>query len=311
MNLYLTHSLCRLHDNGLGHPEMGERLGRIEDQLIASQLFDWFDKKESRPATDEELALVHDPQLICQIQAAVPQEGVVSIGEDVQLSPYSMQAARHAAGAVLDGIDAVHTERAGRAFCNVRPPGHHAEFREPRGFCLFNNVAIGAAYAIQSYGRHRVAIVDFDVHHGNGTEDFLRRADSPQKLWFGSSFEDRLYPFSDQVSDLENMVKMPLEKLSGSETFRRAWSEEGLPSLEAFKPDLILISAGFDGHALDPMANLRLHENDYAWLTQEVVRIADCYAEGRVVSVLEGGYDLGALSMSAREHIKVLFGLDF
>ncbi|MDG6773721.1 histone deacetylase family protein [Thiomicrorhabdus sp. ZW0627] len=307
MNLYITHSLCRLHDNGVYHPEMPERIGRIQDQLISTQLFDWFLHAQSRAATDEELALVHDPRLAPKLEEALPEEGVRQIGEDVYLSPDSMVAARHAAGAVLDGIDAVENGKAKRVFCNVRPPGHHAEYNEPKGFCLFNNVAIGAAYALQKYGYERVAIVDFDVHHGNGTESYVRRE---PRVWFGSSFEHPLYPYSDPVSDLPNMVKIPLAKFSDSDVFREHWLTHGFPALKAFKPQLILVSAGFDGHFLDPLANLRLHENDYRWITGEIVAIADEFAEGKVVSVLEGGYDLAALSMSAAEHIKELFGLN-
>ncbi|WP_038150360.1 histone deacetylase family protein [Thiomicrorhabdus chilensis] len=307
MNLYITHSLCRLHDNGLGHPEMPERIARIQDQLISTQLFDWFLHAESRAASDDELSLAHHPDLVKQIAEALPEKGVREIGEDISLSPGSLQAARHAAGAVLDAVDAVESGRAKRVFCNVRPPGHHAEYNEPKGFCLFNNVAIGAAYALQKYGYERIAIVDFDVHHGNGTESYIRRE---PRVWLGSSFESPLYPFSDPFSDVQNMVKMPLEKYSDSAVFQEAWLNQGLPALRAFDPQLIVVSAGFDGHFLDPMANLRLHEKDYLWITREIVRIADECADGKVISVLEGGYDLAALSMSAAEHIKELFGLN-
>jgi len=308
MNLYISNSQCNLHDNGLDHPELSERTNRIQDQLIGSLLFDWFAHAESRAATDDEIALAHDPNLVKRIAENLPEKGVIEINIDTHLSPGSLSAARHAVGAVLDGVDAVHSGQAGRVFCNVRPPGHHAEYSEPQGFCLFNNVAVGAAYAFKKYGYERVAIVDFDVHHGNGTESYARRE---PRVWFASSFEDKIYPHSEPESDIPNMLKMPLDKYSGSEQFRQAWSEIGLPALAAFKPQLILISAGFDGHALDPMGNLRLHENDYAWITGELVQIADAFAEGKIVSVLEGGYDLGALGMSAREHIKILFGLHF
>jgi len=286
---------------------MSERVARIQDQLISAQLFDWFLHAESRAANNEELALVHDPKLIEQLEQQEPKHGIVEVREDTHLSPGSVMAARHAVGAVLDGVDAIHNGKAKRVFCNVRPPGHHAEYAEPQGFCFFNNVAVGAAYALKKYAYQRVAIVDFDVHHGNGTESYVRRE---PKVWFASSFEHPLYPFSEPESDIENMVKLPLAKFSGSEAFQQAWSEVGLPALEAFKPELILISAGFDAHALDPMANLRLHENDFAWITAEIVKIAERYADGKIVSVLEGGYDLGALSVSAREHIRSLFGLD-
>lgn len=307
MNLYISNSICSLHDNGLGHPENSERVNRIQDQLISSQLFDWFLHTESRAASNEELALAHHPKLVLELEQQEPEQGVIEIGLDVYMSPGTVLAARHAAGAVLDGVDAVHSGEAKRVFCNIRPPGHHAQYAEPEGFCFFNNVALGAAYALEKYAYQRVAIVDFDVHHGNGTESYVRKE---PRVWFGSSFESQIYPFTDSESDLSNMVKMPLEKYSGGEQFQQAWSEIGLPALAEFKPQLILISAGFDGHALDPLANLRLHENDFAWITAEVIKIADEHADGKIVSVLEGGYDLGALSVSAREHIRVLFGLD-
>lgn len=308
MNLYISNSKCNLHDNGHDHPEIAERLNRIQDQLISNQLFDWFKHADSRAATNDELALAHHPELVLALEQKEPEKGVIDVGEDLHLSPGSVLAARHSVGAVLDGIDAVHSGAAKRVFCNVRPPGHHAGYDKPEGFCFFNNVAVGAAYAIEKYGYERVAIVDFDVHHGNGTEDYARRE---PRVWFASSFEDKIYPNSEPESDIPNMVKMPLDKFSGSKEFRQAWSEKGLPALVKFKPQLILISAGFDGHVLDPMANLKLHENDYAWITAELANIADEFADGKMVSVLEGGYDLGALSMSAREHIKTLFDLHF
>ena len=308
MNLYISNSNCRLHHNDLGHPEIAERLDRIQDQLIGSQLFDWFTHAESRAATNDELALAHHPQLIAQLEARLPLKGAIEVGEDTHLSPGSIIAARHAVGAVLDGIDAVHSGKVQRVFCNVRPPGHHAEYDKAQGFCFFNNVAVGAAYAFAKYGYERVAIVDFDAHHGNGTECYARRE---PRVWFASSFEDKIYPRSEPISDIPNMFKMPLEKFSGSEQFQQAWSEIGLPALIEYQPQLIIISAGFDGHGLDPMANLKLHESDYVWITTELVKIAKQFADGKIVSVLEGGYDLSSLSMSAREHIKSLFELDF
>lgn len=310
MNLYITHSLCHLHDNGDDHPEIAQRLSRIQDQLISNQLFDWFSHAQSRAALDAELCLAHDLCVLERIKSHLPEEGVVSLGDDIQLSPGSLLAARHAAGAVLDGVDALTTGAYQRVFCNVRPPGHHAHYAKSSGFCLFNNVAIGAAYAIQHYAYERVAIVDFDVHHCDGTEDFVRREPQASRVWFASSFEADIYPFSAPQSDLANMVKMPLPKGFDGAVFRQAWSEQALPYLAQFNPQLILISAGFDGHALDSMAYGRLHEKDYFWLTQQLVGIAKQCHGAKVLSVLEGGYDLGALSLSAREHIKALFELD-
>ncbi|WP_040727750.1 histone deacetylase family protein [Thiomicrorhabdus sp. Kp2] len=308
MNLYITSGKCILHDNGVYHPEMGERLKRIQDYLISSQLYDWFLHADSRAATNEEIALFHHPELITLLEQSTPEQGVVEVAEDIHLCKDSVNAARHAVGAVLDAVDAVQTGKAKRVFCNVRPPGHHAEYNESKGFCLFNNVAVGAAYALAKYGLKRVAIVDFDVHHGNGTEDFVRRE---PRAFLASSFEHPLYPFSEPSSDIENMVTMPLIKFSKSEEFKQAWSEKGLPALDLFAPELIIISAGFDGHALDPLGNLQLHESDYVWITQELIKLANKHCEGKMISVLEGGYDLGALRVSATEHIKSLFELGF
>ncbi len=306
MNLYITSEKCNLHDNGNYHPETGERVKRIQDHLISSQLYDWFYHAESRAATDEEIALFHDPQLIRWLEKHTPESGSVEVVEDVHLCKDSVLAARHAVGAVLDGVDALQQGKAKRVFCNVRPPGHHAEYAESKGFCLLNNVAIGAAYALARYEINRVAIVDFDVHHGNGTECFVRRE---PRAWLGSSFEHPLYPFCEAESDIANMVKMPLAKYSGPDDFRQVWSEVGLPALEAFEPDLILVSAGFDAHALDAMSHLQLHEADYVWITEQLNHLANRLCDGKIVSVLEGGYDLGALRVSATEHIKTLFEL--
>jgi len=307
MNLYISNSSCLLHDNGEDHPENSERMTRIQDQLISAQLFDWFQHQESRTATDEEIALVHAEDLPKKLESLLPKQGVLNFAEDIHLNPNSIMAARLAVGAVLDAVDAVESKSIKRVFCNVRPPGHHAEYGEPQGFCFFNNVAIGSAYAIEKYDYQRIAILDFDVHHGNGTESYVRKQ---PKVWFASSFEEALYPFTEPKSDIENMVKMALPKYSNGEAFRQAWSESALPALEKYQPELIFISAGFDAHALDPLANLQLHENDFAWLTAEIGKIANSTANGKVISVLEGGYDLGALGVSAREHIKTLFELD-
>ncbi len=307
MNLYITHSSCGLHDNGADHPEIGERTSRIQDQLISGQLFDWIPQMDSRAATDAELLLAHSESHLANLTAQLPTEGVVCIAEDVCLNPHSLTAARHSVGAVLDAVDAVQSGRAKKVFCNVRPPGHHAEYDHAMGFCLFNNVAVGAAYAFKKYGYQRIAILDFDVHHGNGTESYARRE---PRLLFVSSFEVDIYPFIEPKSDLPNMLKIPVPKGSDSGIFRAAWSEQVFPALNAFKPQLIILSAGFDGHALDPMANLRLHEKDYFWLTQQINALAEEHCEGKVISVLEGGYDLESLGLSAREHIKALFELD-
>jgi len=308
MNLYITSEKCILHDNGDFHPEMGERLKRIQDYLISSQLYDWFLHADARAATNEEIKLFHHPELITFLEKNTPEHGIVEVAEDIHLCKDSVTAARYAVGAVLDGVDAVQSGNAKRVFCNVRPPGHHAEYNEAKGFCLFNNVAVGAAYAIHKYGLKRIAIIDFDVHHGNGSEDYVRRE---PRVFLASSFEYPLYPFSEPESDISNMVKMPLKKYAKSEDFKQAWLEKGLPGVDAFAPELIIISAGFDAHALDPLGNLQLHEKDFVWITQEIIKLANKHSQGKIISVLEGGYDLGALRVSATQHIKSLFELDF
>jgi len=307
VNLYITSEKCNLHDNGHYHPESAERVKRIQDHLISNQLFDWFYHADARAATNEEISLFHKPSLIDWLESHLPEYGTVEVAEDVHLCKDSVMAARYAVGAVLDGVDAVQQGNAKRVFCNVRPPGHHAEVNESKGFCLFNNVAVGAAYALSSGQFSRVAIVDFDVHHANGTESFVCR--EPRAL-LASSFEADLYPYSEPTEKLVNMVEMPLPKFSGSAEFQQVWLEKGLPALDTFKPDLILISAGFDAHALDPLGNLQLHETDFVWITKAVIRLAKKHSDGKIISVLEGGYDLGALRVSATEHIKALFELD-
>lgn len=302
MFLYVSHPMCKQHDNGWGHPENAERYSRIEDALLSARLLDYVLSRDARQATDEDILRVHTPQLLEVLKRNLPTEGHVKLDEDTALSPKTLEAARYASGAVLEAIDAIMTGQAQRAFCNVRPPGHHAEVQSPMGFCIFNHVAIGAAYAMATYGLERIAILDIDVHHGNGSESYIRHEPRVSLI---SNFESGLYPFTAEQSDLDNMLKLPLPANTDGESWLKAWHQAWW-FLQQAQPQLILVSAGFDGHQMDPLAHWRLHEIDYQAWTQALIEQANQLCEGRIVSVLEGGYDLTSLSLSVVAHVKAL-----
>ena len=300
---YISHPACNLHDMGKGHPEAPARLAAIEDQLIASGL-DFVVRRYDAPAvTLEQLHRVHDPQYVERIFALAPAAGLHWIDQDTAMNPHSLDAARHAAGAVVHAVDLVLGNEAKRAFCAIRPPGHHAERAAAMGFCFFNNIAVGAAHALTRHGLQRIAIVDFDVHHGNGTEDIFR--DEPRVL-FCSSFQHPYYPHSGTSVPGAHMVKTPLDAGAGSHTFRARIGSQWLERLDAIRPELILVSAGFDGHWQDEVADLKLTEHDYSWITRELCELADRHAGGRIISVLEGGYALPALARSVVAHLHAL-----
>ena len=303
---YITHPMCLKHDNGPDHPESPARLHAIEDQLIASRLFDYLAQYEAQQATIEQVSMVHDPDYIHELAQKIPSGGLVHLDNDLTLNPYSFEAALYAAGSVVQGVDLVMKGEVANAFCNIRPPGHHAERNRGMGFSLFNNVAVGAAYAIEHYGLSRIAILDFDVHHGNGTDDIFH---DDSRILFCSSFQHPLYPYCGLETANEHIINVPLAAGTSGDEFREAVAKTWLPALHDFKPQLILISAGFDAHREDDMARLGLKESDYAWVTELAKDVAIQYAEGRIVSVLEGGYALSALGRSALAHIKVLSGL--
>lgn len=288
---------------GSYHPECPARIRAIEDQLIASGLMNHLMHEEAPLATRERLERVHAPEYIDALEAAVPEGGLVHLDPDTAMNRHSLKAALHAAGAVILATDLVVGKKAKTAFCNVRPPGHHAERARAMGFCFFNNVAVGAAHALEHHGLERVAIVDFDVHHGNGTEEIFRH---DPRVMMVSTFQHPFYPYSGIEGRSERMVNVPLPAYSNGARFRAAVTEHWLPALERFQPQMVFISAGFDAHQDDDMACLMLVESDYAWVTERIKEIADQYAEGRIVSVLEGGYDLHALGRCAAAHIKVL-----
>ena len=304
---YVTHADCLKHDMGAWHPERPERLTAIEDQLVASGIGQFLARHEAPLATDEQLARVHPLEYVRAIRDAAPQEGTVHLDPDTAMNPYSLRAALRAAGAAVHATDLVLRGEATAVFCGVRPPGHHACRARPMGFCIFNNVAVAARHALEAHGLERVAIIDFDVHHGNGTEDIFQ---NDARVLMASTFQHPFYPYSGTEDPAPNMVNVPLAAGAGSKQFRAAVSEAWLPALEGFRPQLVIISAGFDAHAEDDMAMLSLTDQDYAWVTRQVKSVADRHAGGRVVSLLEGGYALSALGRSVVQHLRVLAGLD-
>jgi len=304
---FITHPECLKHDMGAGHPECPQRLGAIEDQLIASGLEQFLARHEAPLATDAQLARVHPIEYVQAIRQAAPEEGTVRLDPDTAMNPHSLGAALRAAGAGVLATDLVMRGEAESAFCAVRPPGHHACRSRPMGFCIFNNVAVAARHAAQAHGVERVAIVDFDVHHGNGTEDIF--AGDPGVLMV-SIFQHPFYPYCGTENPAANMVNVPLAAGAGSKQFRDAVMRRWLPALEAFKPRFIVFSAGFDAHMDDDMAMLRFGDADYGWVTERVRELAVRHADGRMVSMLEGGYALGALARSVVQHVRALAGLN-
>ncbi len=290
---------------GEGHPECPARLSAIEDQLIASGLLPYLQRHDAPLATIEQLARVHKASYIDEIRAAAPAEGMIYLDPDTAMNPYTWQAALRAAGASVLAVDLVMERKAENAFCAIRPPGHHAEAARAMGVCIFNNVAVGVAHALQHHGLKRVAIMDFDVHHGNGTEDIFH--DDP-RVMLCSTFQHPYYPFKGADSGNDHIINVPLPAGTNGAAFRAAVSAHCLPALERFRPEMMFCSAGFDAHRDDDMAQLQLVEADYAWVTEQVKAIADRHAHGRIVSVLEGGYALHALGRSALAHLKVLSG---
>ena len=302
--LLYTHPACLEHDPGSYHPESPARLRAVLDALQGRE-FAGLVRREAPEAAVDDIARVHPHRFVEALLAAVPTSGHAGIDADTVLSPQSGHAALRAAGAVVAAVDAVIAGEADNAFCAVRPPGHHAEPLRAMGFCLFNNVAIGALRAREAHGIARVAVIDFDVHHGNGTQ--ARFWDDPS-LFYASTHQSPLYPGtgSRRETGSGNILNVPLPPMAGSAEFRAAFTREVLPALEEFRPGMMLISAGFDAHRRDPLAQLMLDEADYAWATEQLIEVARRHGEGRVVSTLEGGYDLAALGSSAAAHVRAL-----
>lgn len=304
---YITHADCARHEMGADHPECPERLGAINDMLLVKGLLDYMSPYDAPLATLEQLARAHASRYVSELLDASPAEGYHRVDPDTEMNPFTTTAALRAAGAAVLATDLVLSGEAPTAFCCVRPPGHHAERGAAMGFCFFNNVAVGIRHAMAAHGLARVALIDFDVHHGNGSEDIFR---GDERVLMCSIFEQGIYPFTGDNATGANMVNIGLPSRSGSEKFRDAVSQHWLPALDAFAPQLIYISAGFDGHREDDMGNLGLLEADYAWVTQQLMAVAQRHCQGRVISCLEGGYMLSPLARSAAAHIKVLIGAD-
>ncbi|HQZ44543.1 MAG TPA: histone deacetylase family protein [Usitatibacteraceae bacterium] len=301
----VTHPDCVLHEMGMHHPESPERLKAVLDALDHSGFGGQLDEREAPEATPEQLARVHGTPYIGTVHDASPDEDYLFLDPDTSMNPKSLSASLRAAGAVVHAIDLVAGGTAGRAFCAVRPPGHHATPDRAMGFCIFNNVAVGAAHALEHHGLERVAILDFDVHHGNGTEAMFH--DDP-RVMFCSTFQHPYYPFCGADTRAKNIVNVPLAAMTGSEGFRSAVERTWMPALERFEPQLVLVSAGFDAHREDPLAHLELDDGDYEWITQRIAEVAERHAEGRIVATLEGGYNTRALARSVVRHLRVLAG---
>ncbi len=297
-----THPDCLAHDPGPGHAESPQRLAAVLEALRAA--FPGLVLQLAPVALRSQLARVHDEALIARVLDS-PIDGSLRLDPDTVMSEGSPAAALRAAGAAIASVDALLEGKADRAFCATRPPGHHATRDTAMGFCLFNQIAVAAAHAIEHHGLARVAIADFDVHHGNGTQDIF--AANPKVLYL-SSHQSPLYPGTGAANEhgVGNIVNAPLPPNAGSDAFRIAWARTLLPAIDSFRPELILISAGFDAHRLDPLASLQLEADDFAWITRELCKLANRHAQGRVVSLLEGGYSLDALRECSVAHVREL-----
>ncbi|MGR8997752.1 MAG: histone deacetylase family protein [Gammaproteobacteria bacterium] len=305
--LYYSHPDFLLHDTGTGHPECADRLRSIAKALEALE-FSSLIRASPPLGTEQQIRLIHSQFHIDAIRAAIPEQGKAYLDNDTVVSPGSGKAAFRAVGAVCDAVDQILTGKADNAFCAIRPPGHHAEPASAMGFCIFNNVAIAAEYARRHYHLERIAIVDFDVHHGNGTQAAFY--DQPNVL-YASSHQMPFYPGTGYPAEtgVGNIINVPLAAGDSGVEFRQKYSAIILPALKSFKPELLLVSAGFDAHRDDPLAAIRLVEDDFRWVTQELMDIADCCCNGKIISALEGGYNLNALAASAAVHVKTLMGV--
>jgi len=303
--LLLSHPACLNHLTPAGHPERPDRLRAI-DQVLEDEKFQSLARVEAPRGSLDVVALCHPMEYVEAIREASPAEGLVRLDADTAMSPGSYEAALRAVGGAMQAVDDVMTGKAANAFVATRPPGHHTETARPMGFCLFNNAAIAARYAQQKHGVERAAIVDFDVHHGNGSQDIFL---SDKSVMYCSTHEMPLYPGTGAIGergDYSTIVNAPLSAGDGGDAFREAFETVILPRLREFKPDFLIISAGFDAHTRDPLANLNLVESDYSWVTKKLMEIADKNAKGRVISLLEGGYDLQGLSRSVAAHVTAL-----
>ncbi len=303
---YVTHADCMRHEMGPGHPESPARLAAIHDRLLFDGILDFMSVHDAPLATQEQLCRAHASEHVSHILASTPMDGYLQVDPDTSMNPHTVVAALRAAGAVVMATDLVLGAQADTAFCCVRPPGHHAERAAAMGFCFFDNVAVGIHHALAVHGLERIALVDFDVHHGNGSQDIFR---DDARVLMCSTYELDLYPFAEDTSG-PNMVNVGLPARSGGEAFRQAVAERWIPAIDRFAPQLIVVSAGFDGHRADDMGNLGLVEADYQWVTRELLLLARRHCAGRLVSSLEGGYHLPSLARSVAAHVSALIGAD-
>jgi acetoin utilization deacetylase AcuC-like enzyme len=298
-----THPDCMQHEMGAGHPESPERLRAILAALESSGLAAKLAVREAPLALREHLERVHEPEHVDLVFSTAPDRGYAYLDPDTSMNPKSLAAALRAAGAVVSATDLVMAGEARNAFCAVRPPGHHATPDRAMGFCVFNNVAIGAMHALEAHGLKRVAVLDFDVHHGNGTEAAFHE---DPRVMLCSTFQHPYYPYSGADSGNEHIINVPLAAMTDGRGFRDAVNRFWIPALEKYQPEMIFVSAGFDAHRDDPLAYLKLDDEDYRWVTEQLVDLAERHAKGRVVSTLEGGYNTAALGRCVVEHVRVL-----
>lgn len=298
----ITHHDCMLHDMAPGHPECPARISAIDQQIIHDGYNYEMKFLDAPKASIEQLVRVHDADYVNEIFRISPEKETVGLDPDTSMTPFTLNAALRAAGAVVEAVERIQDGELRRAFCLVRPPGHHAEHNRAMGFCIFNNIAVGIAHA-RSLGAGRIAVADFDVHHGNGTEDMVR--DMPDVLML-STFQHPFYPHTGSGSTTAKLVNVPLEKDTDGNGFRKAVEQFWMPALESFRPEWLFISAGFDAHRNDPLGGVQLTESDYAWVTRQLCRISDKYAGGRIVSTLEGGYNLETLGRSVCAHLDAM-----
>ncbi len=303
---FISHPDCLAHDTGEGHPESARRLSSIQDRLVSAHLFDFLRHYDAPEVTEQQLLRVHAAEYLAHVHASAPRQGYVYLDPDTLISPGSLQAARRAAGAVVLAVDLLMRGEQVNAFCCVRPPGHHAERSRAMGLCVYNNIAVGAAHALQVHGLQRIAILDFDVHQGNGTEQIFQH---DSRVMFCSTFQHPCYPNTPLFPVSERMVSVPLQATAKSAEFRAAVTEQWLPALERFQPEMIFVSAGFDAHEDDDMSSVSLTDADFRWITEQIVQVAERSASNRIVSVLEGGYELYSLARCVEMHIRILMGL--
>jgi acetoin utilization deacetylase AcuC-like enzyme len=307
LSAYITHPSSLLHEMGPGHPECPERVSAIHDRLLAQGLLDFMVPYTAPAATRAQVERVHASLYVAELVAGAPTSGYRTIDPDTSMNPHTLDAAWHAAGAAVLATELVASGEVASAFCNVRPAGHHATRSAGMGFCFFNNVAVGIAHALAEFDMQRVALIDFDVHHGNGSEDIFA---GDERVLMVSTFERGLYPYNGETATGPNLCNVPLERYTRGDALREAVANHWLPALDAFRPQMLFISAGFDAHRDDDMSRLGWVESDFAWLTREIMGVAGRHAHGRVVSVLEGGYVLPVLARSAAAHVAVLIGAD-